>query len=141
MVLMITWREMGAKGFLSEHSHLYEPFKKLIETMKYKPETPEQAAARTEAQVERTRKNAASWLDSAVLAPLKRVANDEMHMEAYAVLREEFLLGVPGSVEQLNDFKKSVTGRVIPRVSVTGWRFSSVCCPGCRRRNLRRLAV
>ena len=107
--------KMGAKGFLSEHSHLYEPFKKLIETMKYKPETPEQAAARTEAQVERTRKNAASWLDSAVLAPLKRVANDEMHMEAYAVLREEFLLGVPGSVEQLNDFKKSVTGRVIPK--------------------------
>ena len=47
--------------------------------------------ARTEAQVERTRKNAASWLDSAVLTPLKRVANDEMHMEAYAVLREEFL--------------------------------------------------
>ena len=39
--------KMGAKGFLSEHSHLYEPFKKLIETMKYKPETPEQAAART----------------------------------------------------------------------------------------------
>ena len=43
--------KMGAKGFLSEHSHMYEPFKKLIETMKYKPETPEQAAARTEAQV------------------------------------------------------------------------------------------
>ena len=107
--------KMGAKGFLSEHSHLYEPFKKLIETMKYKPETPEQAAARTEAQTERIRKNAASWLDSAVLAPLKRAANDEMHMEAYAVLREEFLSGVPGSVEQLSDFKKSVTGRVIPK--------------------------
>ena len=107
--------KMGAKGFLSEQSRLYEPFKKLIETMKYKPETPEQAAARTEAQAERIRKNAASWLDSAVLTPLKRAANDEMHMEAYAVLREEFLLGVPGSVEQLNDFKKSVTGRVIPK--------------------------
>ena len=55
--------KMGAKGFLSEHSHLYEPFKKLIETMKYKPETPEQAAARTEAQVERTRKmRRAGWI-------------------------------------------------------------------------------
>ena len=107
--------EMGAKGFLSEQSRLYEPFKKLIETMKYKPETPEQAAARTEAQAERIRKNAAGWLDSAVLAPLKRAANDEMHMEAYAVLREEFLSGVPGSVEQLSAFKKSVTGRVIPK--------------------------
>ncbi len=62
--------KMGAKGFLSEQSRLYEPFKKLIETMKYKPETPEQAAARAEAQVERTRKNAASWLDSAVLPRL-----------------------------------------------------------------------
>ena len=89
--------------------------KKLIETMKYKPETPEQAAARTEAQAERIRENAAGWLDSAVLAPLKRAANDEMHMEAYAVLREEFLSGVPGSVEQLSAFKKSVTGRVIPK--------------------------
>ena len=107
--------KMGAKGFLSEQSRLYEPFKKLIETMKYKPETPEQAAARTEAQAERIRKNAASWLDSAVLAPLKRAANDEMHMETYAVLREEFLSGVPGSVEQLSAFKKSVTGRVIPK--------------------------
>ena len=36
-------------------------------------------------------------------------------MEAYAVLREEFLAGVPGSVEQLSAFKKSVTGRVIPK--------------------------
>ena len=36
-------------------------------------------------------------------------------MEAYAVLREEFLSGVPGSVEQLSAFKKSVTGRVIPK--------------------------
>ena len=78
--------KMGAKGFLSEQSRLYEPFKKLIETMKYKPETPEQAAARTEAQAERIRKNAASWLDSAVLAPLKRAANDEMHMATISLL-------------------------------------------------------
>ena len=42
---------------LSEQPHLYAPFQKLIDTMKYKPETPEQAAKRTEAQTERTRKN------------------------------------------------------------------------------------
>lgn len=36
-------------------------------------------------------------------------------METYSVLREEFLSGVPGSVEQLSAFKKSVTGRVIPK--------------------------
>lgn len=74
---------------LSEQPHLYAPFQKLIDTMKYKPETPEQAAKRTEAQTERTRKNAASWLDSSVLASLKRYGNEEQ-METYAVLREAF---------------------------------------------------
>ena len=36
--------KMGAKGFLSEHSHLYEPFKKLIETMKYAGRGPDRGA-------------------------------------------------------------------------------------------------
>lgn len=99
---------------LSEQPHLYAPFQKLIDTMKYKPETPEQAAKRTEAQTERTRKNAASWLDSSVLASLKRYGNEEQ-METYAVLREAFLSGEPGSVEQISAFKKNVTGRVIPK--------------------------
>lgn len=106
--------KMGAKGMLSEQPHLYAPFQKLIDTMKYKPETPEQAAKRTEAQTERTRKNAASWLDSSVLASLKRYGNEEQ-METYAVLREAFLSGEPGSVEQISAFKKNVTGRVIPK--------------------------
>ncbi|MCQ5134417.1 hypothetical protein NE541_15395, partial [Coprococcus eutactus] len=64
--------KMGAKGLLSEQPRLYAPFQKLIDTMKYKPETPEQSAKRTEAQTDRTRKTAASWLDSSVLAALKR---------------------------------------------------------------------
>ena len=106
--------KMGAKGMLSEQPRLYAPFQKLIEAMKYKPETPEQAVARTEAQTERTRKNAASWLDSAVLGSLKRHGNEEQ-METYAVLREAFLSGEAGSVERISAFKKSVTGRVIPK--------------------------
>ena len=106
--------KMRAKGMLSEQPHLYAPFQKLIDTMKYKPETPEQAAKRTEAQTERTRKNAASWLDSSVLASLKRYGNEEQ-METYAVLREAFLSGEPGSVGQISAFKKNVTGRVIPK--------------------------
>ena len=106
--------KMGAKGMLSEQPRLYAPFQKLIDTMKYKPETPEQAAKRTEAQTERTRKNAAGWLDSSVLASLKRYGNEEQ-METYAVLREAFLSGEPGSVEQISAFKKNVTGRVIPK--------------------------
>lgn len=106
--------KMGAKGMLSEQPQLYAPFKKLVDTMKYKPETPEQAAKRTEALIGQRRKNAASWLDSAVLGSLKRYRNEEQ-METYAVLREAFLSGETGSVEQLNAFKKSVTGRVIPK--------------------------
>lgn len=106
--------KMGTKGMLSEQPRLYAPFQKLIDTMKYKPETPEQAAKRTEAQTERTRKNAASWLDSSVLASLKRYGNEEQ-METYAVLREAFLSGEPGSVGQISAFKKNVTGRVIPK--------------------------
>ena len=106
--------KMGAKGMLSEQPRLYPLFQKLIDTMKYKPETPEQAAKRTEAQSERTRKNAASWLDSAVLGSLKRYGNEEQ-METYAVLREAFLSGETGSVEKISAFKKSVTGRVIPK--------------------------
>lgn len=106
--------QMGAKGMLSEQPRLYPLFQKLIDTMKYKPETPEQAAKRTEAQSERTRKNAASWLDSAVLGSLKRYGNEEQ-LETYAVLREAFLSGETGSVEKISAFKKSVTGRVIPK--------------------------
>lgn len=106
--------KMGAKGMLSEQPRLYPLFQKLIDTMKYKPETPEQAAKRTEAQSERTRKNAASWLDSAVLGSLKRYGNEEQ-IETYAVLREAFLSGETGSVEKISTFKKSVTGRVIPK--------------------------
>ena len=106
--------KMGAKGMLSEQPRLYAPFQKLIDTMKYKPETPEQAAARTKAQTERTRKNAAGWLDSAVLGSLKRHGNEEQ-MKTYAVLKESFLSGEAGSVEQISAFKKSVTGRVIPK--------------------------
>lgn len=123
---------------LSEQPHLYAPFQKLIDTMKYKPETPEQAAKRTEAQTERTRKNAASWLDSSVLASLKRYGNEEQ-METYAVLREAFLSGEPGSVEQISAFKKNVTGRVIPKSERERLEILSVCFPGCRRRKLRRL--
>ena len=40
--------KMGAKGLLSEQPYLYPLFKKLVDTMKYKPESQEQAARRTE---------------------------------------------------------------------------------------------
>lgn len=74
--------KMGAKGMLSEQPCRYPLFQKLIDTMKYKPETPEQAAKRTEAQNSRTKKNAESWLDSAALGSLKR-HGDESTLEQY----------------------------------------------------------
>ena len=84
--------KMGAKGMLSEQPRLYPLFQKLIDTMKYKPETPEQAAKRTETQNSRTKKNAESWLDSAVLGSLKRYG-DESTLEQYAALKDAFLSG------------------------------------------------
>ena len=46
-----------------------------------------------------------------MLAPLKRQGTEEQ-IAAYAALRESFLSSEAGSVEKLNDFKKSVIGRV-----------------------------
>ena len=106
--------KMGAKGFLSEQPHLYPLFKKLVDTMKYKPESEEQAARRTEIQNARMQKNAESWLDSAALSSLKR-AGDESVLEQYAALKTAFLLGEPGTVEKISTLKKQATGRVIPK--------------------------
>ena len=52
--------KMGVKGMLSEQPHLYAPFQKLIEAMKYKPETPEQAATRATIHVPKSRPRASS---------------------------------------------------------------------------------
>ena len=106
--------KMGAKGMLSEQPHLYPPFQKLIDTMKYKPETAEQAAKRVEAQNFRMKKNAEGLLDSAVLGSLKRYG-DESALEQYASLKAAFLFGEPGTVEKISALKKEKAGRVIPK--------------------------
>ncbi len=106
--------KMGANGFLSDQPRLYPLFAKLVETMKYKPETPEQAASRKEQQDARMRKNAESWLDSAVLYSFKR-DGEESTMEQYAALKAAFLSGEIGTVEKISALKKSISGRVIPK--------------------------
>jgi len=106
--------KMGAGGMLSENPHKHPLMAMLIETIKYKPETPEQAAARANAQDARTVKNAESWLKSEVLPSLTR-SGDEKALAEYEKLKTAFLSGEPGSVDKLNDLKKSVTGRVIPK--------------------------
>ncbi len=110
--------KMGAKGFLSEHPRKYPLMQKLVETMKYKAETPEQAAKRTEAADARIRKNAEGWLDSAVLSSLKR-AGDEKTLAEYADLKAAFLAGETGVIDKVSALKKSVTGHVIPKETRT----------------------
>lgn len=93
--------KMGAKGLLSEQPYLYPLFKKLVDTMKYKPESQEQAARRTEIQNARMQKNAEGWLDSAVLSSLKYYG-DESTLEQYAALKTAFLSGEPGTVDKIS---------------------------------------
>lgn len=106
--------KMGAKGLLSEQPRLYPLFQKLIDTMKYKPETLEQAAKRTDAQREQTRRNAEGFLDFAVLGALNRYGDEDV-LKQYSVLKEAFLSGKTGSTDKVNVLKKSATGRVIPK--------------------------
>lgn len=107
-------QKLGAKGFLSENPHKHPLFQKLIDTIKYKPETQEQAAKRNETQDTRTRRNAERWLDSIVLSSLKRKGGDK-DLAQYEKLKTAYLRGERGSVDLLNDLKKSVSGHVIPK--------------------------
>lgn len=107
-------RKLGAGDYLSEKPRAYPLFQKLIDTIKYKPETPEQAAQRTEKTDARTRGNAERWLDSTMLYALKRKGDDAVLAE-YDKLKTSFLSGEPGAVEKLSDFRKSTTGHVIPK--------------------------
>lgn len=104
----------GAGGMLSEHAYRYEPMKRLIEAIKTKPETLEQAKVRTDRNNAQQRNNAALWADSIMKSCVER-ANDPAITEQYAAIKKDFLSGVEGSVERLNDLKKQVTGRVIPK--------------------------
>lgn len=107
-------QRQDAKGFLSENPRKHPLFQKLLDTIKYKPESPEQTAKRTETQDDRTRRNAESWLDHSVLPYLKGKAGDQ-ELAQYETLKAAYLRGEPGSVDQLNTLKKSVHGRVIPK--------------------------
>jgi hypothetical protein len=62
----------------------------------------------------RTKNNAERRLESAVLPALKRYGDDTALSE-YESLKTEFLAGTEGSVTRMNDLKKSVSGRGIPK--------------------------
>lgn len=107
-------QKLDVKCFLSENSHKHLLFQKLIDTIKYKPETQEQAVKRTEVQDTRLRRNAEGWLNSIVLSSIKSKADDQ-ELKQYENLKAAYLRGERGSVDLLNDLKKSVTGRIIPK--------------------------
>ena len=106
--------KMGVNGMLSENPRAYPLFQKLVDTMRFKPETAEQAAIRTEQQNERIRKNAERTLDNAVQYSVTRYGTDA-DKEKYAALKAAFLAGESGSVEHLSAFKKGLNGHVIPK--------------------------
>ena len=106
--------KMGAKGFLSDNAHLYPPMKKLIDAMKFKAETPEQAAKRAEVKNARLVKQAEAWADSAMKYAVDRYGDDAVK-EQYASLKAAFVSGEPGSVDKLSDLKKTISGHVIPK--------------------------
>ena len=54
----------GAHGMLSDHPSIYEPMKRLVDAIKFKSETYEQAKARIEQSNARKRKSAEAWVDS-----------------------------------------------------------------------------
>ncbi len=105
---------LGVKDLLSENPRKHPLFYKLINTIMYKPETQEQASIRTEAQDARTRRNAESWLESLVLSYLKGKGGDQ-ELAQYETLKTAYLRGEKGSVDRLNDLKKTVCGRIIPK--------------------------
>lgn len=106
--------KMGLKGYLSENPRRGSLFAKLIETIKYKEGTPEQAAAAVEKQNARTKYNAESWLKAEVLPAIQRSGNEKALAE-YGALKDAFLRGEIGFVDKMNDLKKNVSGNVIPK--------------------------
>lgn len=104
--------KLGVKGFLSDHAHKLPSFNKLMDAIKYKSETPEQAAERTVKQNERMQKNADGWLKSVISDQLQK---DEKALPEYEKLRQGFLRGEAGNIAKINELQKSITGRVIPK--------------------------
>lgn len=78
-------KKFGAKRYLSDQPNLYPPFKKLLEVMKYKPETLEQAAKRAESQEALTRKQVERAMDNLVLSPIKYKGDDKAQAEYNAL--------------------------------------------------------
>ena len=105
---------MGADTLLSERARRYEPMRKLLDTIKYKMVMKEYNSEQESARKEQIRATAGNLLDSSMLYPLERHGSED-DMAAYNSLKEAFLSGKPGTVEQISALRKKACGRVIPK--------------------------
>ena len=104
----------GANGMLSEHPSLYEPMKKLVDAIKFKSETLDQAKERIEKSNARQRKSAEVWVDSVMKSTVYHT-DDPIIIERYEALKADFLKGEHDTVFKLSSLKKEITGHVIPK--------------------------
>ena len=104
----------GTGGMLSDNSRYYEPMKRLVDTIKFKSETPEQAKARVEQSNARQIKSAEAWVDSVMKSTVYHT-DEPIIIEQYESLKADFLKGVPDTVFKLSVLKKEITGHVIPK--------------------------
>lgn len=108
--------KLGASKCLTENKKLYgelPAFQALVDTMKYKMETEEQAKERVKTESERTRKRAGAYLDSVMRSAVGNM--DEEQKAAYNILREDYLSGVIAAVQRINALRKQATGHAIPK--------------------------
>lgn len=106
--------KMGAGKLLSENPRCYPLMDKLLQTIKFKPETPEQTAQRIERITGRLYSQAEKHLDGLMLRPLEQTGN-EAALQEYAALKQRLLEGNPEMVEAVSQFRKTALGRVIPK--------------------------
>ncbi len=105
-----------AGGMLSENKYYYGPMRDLLDAIKYKTETPEQATARTEQTNARQRKSAEAWIDSVMKSAVYHT-DEPIIIERFEALKADFLKGEPDTVSKLSALKKEITGHVIPKTT------------------------
>ncbi len=103
--------KLAAGGYLSDNPGKLPLMAQLIQTMKYKSQTAEQAAQSAETRGVLNRNNAERWLASIFGNYIGDVA-DTVKTD-YETRRQAFLRGEAGSVDRLSELKKSLTGHII----------------------------
>ena len=102
---------------LSEYAHRYPKMAKmaiLVHTIKYEKESQQQADVRSEKEYKLLQELAEKQLKHTVLEPLTETGNN-VALDQYQELKNQFLSGEADTVNQLNTLKKGATGHVIPK--------------------------